>query len=218
MTQIDPSRFIIKRKRKKFRFALFANSPICFEVDEWQRRRIDWLELGAGSARFSVELAASYPGMTFLAVDVKGDRLQKGARIAEARNLRNVFFVRARAEQLPSLMPDGSLHGLWLTFPDPFGKKRSSNRRLTNPRFLRIYANLLAPGMPLYLKTDNRALFEWSLMQLVAEGWYIKELSFDLHDDLSETADARIITDYESRYLAEGAKIYFVVASAPAVE
>ena len=106
---LDPNDFIITRKRKKYRFALFVNSPLCFELSEWAPRAVDVLEIGAGTGLFSVELAARHPEQIFVALDVKGDRLQKGARQAEARGLSNVFFVRARADQLAKLVAPRNL-------------------------------------------------------------------------------------------------------------
>ena len=76
---IDPDQFIITRKRKKYKFAKFANSLLCFEFDEWQSVHTDVLEVGAGTGLFSVELASRYPDKQFVAVDVKADRLQTGA-------------------------------------------------------------------------------------------------------------------------------------------
>lgn len=203
MSFVDPNQFIISRKRKKYKFALFHNSPLCFEFDEWAPRRVDVVEIGAGNGMFSVELAARHPEQTFVAVDVKGDRLQKGAREAEARGLNNVFFVRARADQIGELFASGSLSDIWLTFSDPFPRKRSAGRRLTHPHFLKTYAELLQPDGSLIIKHDNPGFFNWSLEQLVTEGWRLKELTFDLHEsDLGE--DYKILTAYEQRWLGEG--------------
>lgn len=209
---IDPESFIITRKRKKYKFAKFANSPLCFEFDEWKKQAVDVVEVGAGTGLFSVELAMRYPDKQFVAVDVKGDRLQKGAYEAEARGLKNVRFVRARADQLGELFKARALDQLWVTFPDPFPKKRSAGRRMTHPSFLKTYQQLLAKGGALYLKHDSREFFLWSLEQLVATGWVIKELSFDLHEsDLS--SDYKTLTTYEVRWLGEGAVTNFVKAT-----
>jgi len=211
VTKLDPNQFIITRKRKKYRFALFANSDICFELDEWSKIPIDVLEIGAGTGLFSVELAKRSPDQQFLALDVKGDRLQKGARRAEELGLKNIFFLRARADQLPEIIDEDSLEKIWLTFPDPFPKKRSSGRRLTHPNFLKIYQKLLKPDGEFLLKHDNLDFFNWSLEQLVAESWHIKQLSFDLHEsELSD--DYKIMTTYERRWTGEGSKINFVCA------
>ena len=211
MSFVDPNQFIITRKRKKYKFALFHNSPLCFEFDEWAPRRVDVVEIGAGNGMFVVELATRHPKQVFVAVDIKGDRLQKGAREAEARGLNNVFFVRARADQLGELFTPNSLNAIWLTFSDPFPRKRSVGRRLTHPHFLKTYADLLRPGGSLIIKHDNPGFFNWSLEQLVTEGWRLKELTFDLHEsDLGE--DYKILTAYEQRWLDEGRTINFVKA------
>jgi tRNA (guanine-N7-)-methyltransferase len=213
---IDPDQFIISRKRKKYRFAKFHNSPLCFEYDEWPKLSVDYLEIGAGNGLFTVEQATTRPDLTYLAVDVKGDRLQRGATEAEIHGLSNVSFVRARGDQLASLVSPHSVRELWITFPDPFPRKRSAGRRLTAPFFLSIYRDILADDGALYLKHDNRDFFVWSLEQLVANGWRIVELSFDLHE--STLADHyKILTTYETKWLAEGLVTHFVKALPPAV-
>lgn len=208
---VDPSDFIISRKRKKYKFAKFANSPLCFEFDEWKKAPASVVELGAGTGLFSVELATLHPDKQFVAVDVKGDRLQKGAYEAETRGLKNLHFVRARADQLADLFKAHSVEQLWITFPDPFPKDRSAGRRMTHPKFLKTYREVLAGGGSLYLKHDSRDFFLWSLEQLVAEKWIVKELSFDLHEsDLSE--EYKIHTTYEVRWLGQGIATNFVKA------
>jgi tRNA (guanine-N7-)-methyltransferase len=208
---LDPRDYMITRKRKQYKFAKFHNSPLCFEFDEWQKQSADCVEVGAGTGLFSVELATRYPDKRFVALDVKGDRLQKGAYEAEARGLINIRFVRARADQLEECFEPQSLESVWVTFPDPFPKKRSAGRRLTHPTFLRHYQTLLKPHGSLFVKHDNLSFFTWSLEQLVAERWRIAELSFDLHDsDLSD--DYKIQTTYETRWLKEGSATNFVKA------
>ena len=211
---IDPDQFVISRKRKKYRFAKFHNSPLCFEFDEWQGRAVDYLEIGAGNGLFTVEQATQRPELAYVAIDVKGDRLQRGATEAETRSLKNISFLRARGDQLASLVPAHSVHELWITFPDPFPRKRSAARRLTSPFFLSIYQSIVADDGALYLKHDNRDFFTWSLEQLVANGWRIVELSFDLHE--STLADHyKIHTTYEDKWLAEGLVTHFVKALPP---
>lgn len=208
---LNPSDFIITRKRKKYKFAIFHNSPLCFEIEEWDKRLVDVLEMGAGTGLFSVALAEQEPTKYFAAVDVKADRLQTGARLATEKGLENISFLRARADQLGDLIAPHSLEKLWITFPDPFPKDRSAKHRLTHPNFLTLYQRLLKSDGRLYFKTDAKPLFDWSLEQLVKEGWTIEELSFDLHE--SGLPDQyKIQTTYEARFIGEGLKINFVRA------
>lgn len=210
---LNPDDFVITRRRKKYKFAKFANSNLCFELDDWKRtNKIDVVELGAGTALFSVELAARYPNKQFVAIDVKADRLQKGAYEAEIRGITNIQFLRARADQITDCFATNSVETLWLTFPDPFPKKRSAGRRMTNPIFLRLYGMMLKKNGQLAIKHDSVDFFTWTLEQLVNEKWQINTLSFDLHDsELNE--DYKIITTYEHRWLGEGSTTNLVIAS-----
>jgi tRNA (guanine-N7-)-methyltransferase len=215
MAQLNPDDYIITRKRKKYKFALFANSPLCFEAEQWRDQApAEILELAAGTGLFGVALAES-TGQQVVAVDVKADRLQTGARLATEKKLQNIRFLRARIEdQLADLLPMHTVSQLWVTFPDPFPKKRFARNRLTHPKFLGLYRQLLSPDGALYFKTDSHDLFTWSLEQLVQEGWVITELSFDLHD--SQLSDAyKVMTTYETRFSAEGLPTHFVRATPP---
>ena len=217
---VNPNEFIITRKRKKYKFAKFANAENCFEFEQWMERKKGTIqtasqlciELGAGTGLFSVELARRHPEKTFVAIDVKADRLQTGAYAAAEDELSNIYFVRARADQISELFEAGRVGELWLTFADPFPKKGSSGRRMTHGNFLRKYQTILKPNGKFYIKHDNLDFFTWSLEQLVAERWVIDELSFDLHD--SELDDEyKILTTYEQRWLGEGRTVSFARAS-----
>lgn len=225
-SQLNPDDFVISRKRKKYKFAKFYNAPNCFEFEEWKAFWYAWqfgsekkdlaatrlsVEIGAGTGLFSVELATRHPEKLFVAIDVKADRLQKGAYETLERGLTNVFFVRARADQIDQLFEPKSLKTIWLTFPDPFPRPRSERRRMTHPIYLEKYKMLLKNNGTFYLKHDNLDFFCWSLEQLVAENWRPKELSFDLHES-TLPEDYKIITTYEQRWLNEGRKTNLVSA------
>lgn len=206
---IDPNDYIIARKRKKYKFAKFANAENCFEFDEWKHYAVDTIEIGAGTGLFSVELASRSPEKVFVAIDVKADRLQKGAYDALSRGIKNVQFVRARADQLPEMFESQSVRTIWITFPDPFPKKRSAGRRLTHATYLKKYAQLLQSEGSLLLKHDNPEFFQWSLEQLVDQHWQVCELSFDLHAS-NLTDEYKIMTTYEQKWLDEGRITQFV--------
>lgn len=211
---IDPKDYIISRKRKKYKFAKFANSELCFEANEWAKKPIDILEVGAGTGLFLVELATRHPVLQFAAIDVKADRLQKGAYEAQERHLDNIMFIRSHATQLQELFGPHALAQVWLTFSDPFPRKRDAKRRLTSQRYLDIYQQLLKNDGTLLIKTDDHAFFDWSLEELVRYGWQINELSYDLH--ASELDDEyRYKTTYETRWLEEGRVTYFAKARTP---
>lgn len=215
---LDTDKLFITRKRKKWKFAHFDEWQNCFQLAEvtpktWHdyfgNERPLIVEIGAGTADLSIGLASTHPDQQFVAVDIKSDRLYTGAKYANEHRLHNIAFVRAHMNEIGKIFSAGSIQELWITFPDPFPRDKQAKHRLTHPSFLAKYKPLLTNDGVIKYKTDNRELFLWSLEQIVAQGWRIRELSFDLHEsDLS--ADYKIPTFYERRFQAEGVPINYV--------
>jgi tRNA (guanine-N7-)-methyltransferase len=213
VNELNPNDFVITRKRKKYKFALFNNYPICFEEAEWSKRqKCNIIELGAGTGLFSLSLAKLYPKKSVVAIDIKGDRLQTGAKLAIDNNIQNIKFLRVRADQLIDLIKLKSLDGIWLTFSDPYPKKRSSGRRLTSPHYLEIYKKLLKNNGNIFFKTDSKVFFEWSLEQFAKEKLVIRDITFNLHNsDLP--AEYKTMTAYERKFVNQGMAIMFAKVS-----
>ncbi len=218
----DDKLFIV-RKRKLWKFAHFDEWSNCFQAsavtpkfwDEYfPQKQPLVVEIGAGTADLSVGLARAEKSKNFVAADVKSDRLYTGAKVALNEPLRNIAFVRAQLREMSDLFAPRSISELWVTFPDPFPREKQAKHRLTHPTFLRIYAKLLTDDGVLRFKTDNRELFLWSLEQLVAEGWQIRELSFDLHES-NLSSDYKITTHFERKYMEKGMAINYVSATPP---
>ncbi len=219
----DPfAHHIISRKRKKYKFAHFdgySNTASHARVDDpvaVKEKLSPWLdstkplilEIAAGNAQFSLALAKKYPDCNFIAIDIKSDRLYTSAKQALEEGVNNIAFLRMSLHELERVFPANSIDTIWLTFPDPFLRKRSVRRRLSHEQFLRQYRSILKDTGKLKFKTDSRDLFLWSLEQLVAAKWKISELSFDLHEsDLPD--DYKIMTYYESKFTAEDIPINY---------
>lgn len=217
---MNPDDFIITRKRKKYKFARFANFENCFEATEITPEQISelaagreiTLEIGAGTALFAVELARRHPDQFFVATDVKADRLQTGAKLALQDNIKNVIFIRLHTMQVSSMFRPHSISTVWLTFSDPFPRDRQAKHRLSHPNFLGQYRQVLRLDGIVRQKTDNHQLFDYSLEQFVAQGWSIRELTYDLHEsDLND--DYKIMTTFETKFVAQELPIYLLSAS-----
>ncbi len=170
------------------------------------------LEVGCGKGEYTVGLAARYPERSFLGLDIKGDRIWCGSTRAEALDLRNVGFVRTRAHDLLQHFAPAELHEIWITFPDPRPRDRDIKRRLTSPRFLALYQQILRPGGLVHLKTDNEGLFDYTL-EVLAErpGTRILVSTNDLYATPELLPHAEDIeTNFESKYRAQGVPIKYV--------
>lgn len=223
LKQNDPfMNLVITRKRKLYKFAHFDSYDNSFsfsrgdakqslekKLDKWfASRDVRILEIAAGNAQFSLELARRYPHFNFVAADIKSDRLYTSAKQAITEDVKNIAFVRINMQELCNAFEPKSFKRIWLTFPDPYARARSIRRRLTHPIFLKLYHRLLIDDGSLNFKTDSRDLFLWSLEQFVSNNWQIKELSFDLHNsDLS--SDYKIMTHYEQRFVDQDIPINY---------
>ncbi len=169
------------------------------------------LELACGRGEYTVGLAKHFRDRNFIGVDIKGARIWKGAKQAEAANLDNAAFLRTRIECLDTFFAPGEIDEIWITFPDPFPRYGQVNRRLTAPIFFDLYKRLIRPGGKLHLKTDNTALFLYSLEVAIAD----EDISIDM---LSDNVDAlsdklpelSIPTFYERLHRGEGALIKYL--------
>ena len=100
----------------------------------------------------------------------------------------------------------GEIDTLYLNFSDPWPKKRHEKRRLTSSSFLERYDKIFKNGNTIIMKTDNRKLFEYSLMSFTDYGYKIDELSLDYHADETDIVE----TEYEKKFVAKGNVIYKV--------
>ena len=213
--EIDTDKKEPYKKRKLYKFGLFASHDNCFEEDQFKfsNYKSEYaevnLEVGAGTADLSLGLAQKFKNQLFIATDVKADRLVQGAIKAKSLGLGNILFVRANTRSLLSLIEPRSISNLWITFPDPMPKDRQEKHRLVNGQFLAIYKNLLGEYGQILFKTDDRNLFNYGLEQIVNILGQIDVLSFDLHASRLKD-EYKITTVYERKFIKVGKPINFV--------
>ena len=182
------------------------------------------LEVGCGKGDLTVGMAERFPHNNYIGMDLKAVRMWVGAGVALERGLKNVAFLRANAKALEAFFEPGELQDIWITFPDPFPKKKQTRHRLTNETFLKVFAALLPADGKVYFKTDNLTLFDYTLAhfeELNTRGIFqihIHEVTRDLHaSPLGQTAIG-ITTDYERRFLDMGKPIHYMCFSLKAGE
>jgi tRNA (guanine-N7-)-methyltransferase len=113
------------------------------------------LEIGFGMGGSLVEQAQSHPEMDFIGVEVHAPGVGKLLDEADKRGLTNLRVYRADAlEVLSRCLPEASLDGVQLFFPDPWPKKKHHKRRLVQPGFVELVRTRLKVGGTLHLATD----------------------------------------------------------------
>lgn len=166
------------------------------------------VELGCGKGRFTADTAEQNPDVLLAAVEKVPDAMVVGMERVTDRGIPNVRFLDRDARDLLEIFAPGEVRRIYINFPDPWTKSRQKKRRLTFGAFLALYAQLLPVGGEIWLKSDNDPLFEWSLGQFESQGWALRELTRNLH----ENGPVGVMTDYEAKFCAEGVTINRVVA------
>lgn len=168
------------------------------------------LELACGKGEYTVNLATLFPEKNFIGIDYKGNRIWRGAKTALEEGVANVGFLRIQIETILDYFGEGEVDEIWITFPDPQPQISREKKRLTSPRFLDKYKQILKPGGFINLKTDNDGLHAYTVEK-------IEELGLNLHirtEDLynSEYADEvlSIKTYYEKKYLKDNKNINYL--------
>lgn len=171
------------------------------------------LELGCGKGEYTLGLARQFPDKNFIGVDIKGNRIWKGSKIALNEGLSNVAFVRVYIDHIESFFGKDEISEIWLTFPDPQMKRK--NKRLSSPRFLSKYKNLLVDGGIIHLKTDSLELFDYTLEVIKENHYELIASTYDLYNDINNigldiTSILSIKTFYEEMFLKEGKKTNYL--------
>ena len=167
------------------------------------------LELGCGKGEYTVALARRQPNRNYIGIDIKGARMWRGAKTSNEEKMSNVAFLRTRIELINRFFAPEEVSEIWITFPDPQPKKPM--KRLTSPRFLNYYSQLLLPHSPINLKTDSRELYDYTIDEVITPAGYSVEFSSpDLYstDYNGEAVDMK--TFYESMFLKEGKPITYI--------
>ncbi len=174
------------------------------------------LELACGKGEYAVGLGRMFPERNFIGIDIKGNRIWVGAKKALEEGLVNVAFLRTQIDQLADYFTEREVNEIWITFPDPQLRLSKAKKRLTHPKFLRVYRQLLVPGGRIHLKTDSPDLYRFTKLVVGLYGCI-------LHTDIPDITAAEHIppallikTHYESLDIAGSNRIHYLCFSLPA--
>ena len=173
------------------------------------------LELACGKGEYTLGLAQMYPQKNFVGVDLKGNRLWVGAKKARVLNLANVAFLRIQIDRITEFFSSGEVHEIWITFPDPQLRISKDKKRLTHPKFLRMYQQIIQKDGMLHLKTDSPELYHFTKK-------VIKRYHCSLHEDITDIYNSENIkpelsikTHYEALDIAQSKRVHYLRYSLP---
>ena len=171
-----------------------------------------YLEIGMGKGDFITALSQLDKDNIYIGIEVSPPVLalaiKKLKRYEEENNTRlpNLYFMSFDAIELSEMFLENQIEKIYLNFSDPWPKKKHAKRRLTSSKFLDEYKKVLKENGQIEFKTDNRGLFEYSLVSMQNYGLKFIEVYLDLH----KTDVFNIETEYEKKFSPFG-PIYKII-------
>ena len=162
------------------------------------------LEIGTGKGDFLIGMATKYPDINFIGIEKYDSVLVRAIEKIDELKLENIFFIREDAFIVDEIF-DHEIEKLYLNFSDPWPKERHAKRRLTSPVFLKKYETIFKDKKEIVMKTDNRKLFEYSIVSLNDNGYKVIKLSLNMYEDEIED---NVPTEYETKFVKQGKLIY----------
>ena len=166
-----------------------------------------YIEIGMGKGKFIIENAIRYPNINFVGIE-KYDSVLARAIQKVPNDIKNLRFVRLDAKNINEVF-DKEVDRIYLNFSDPWPKDRHAARRLTSATFLKMYDRVFKNTKEIHQKTDNRNLFEYSIISLTKNGYVLEDISLDLHNSNRENI---ITSEYEEKFVKNNNAIYYLVA------
>ena len=175
------------------------------------------LELACGKGEYAIGLAQLYPNKNFIGVDIKGNRMWVGAKIALDKKISNVTFLRTQIDKINQYFNANEVEEIWITFPDPHLRKSKAKKRLTHPKFLRLYKQFLKSNGLIHLKTDLPDLYHFT--KTVMDLYDLKAISDinDLYKNENIKEELKIKTYYESLDIAKSNTVFYLCFTLPGI-
>ena len=162
------------------------------------------VEIGFGRGDFLIKIAKENPEKNFLGFEIAEVSIKKLLKRVNKENIKNVKCVKIDAYWgFQVLLKDNYLNHIYINYPDPFPKKRDTNRRITRKESLYILAKKLKTGKCIEIRTDHFPFLEYTLNQA-------KELDcFSI--SYQKINISQPLTKYEEKWLNMGKDLYHIL-------
>mgnify|MGYP000865780029 FL=1 len=184
--------------------------------DFFKRKQPIYLELGCGKGLFIAGLAPKNPQINYMGIDLKDAVLGPAKRNIEAafktenKEPDNVVLMAQDIERILDIMNSSDkVKRIYINFCNPWPRPKHHKRRLTYPRQLQNYKQLLTEDGEIHFKTDDDLLFADTLEYLKDSGFEVISKTYDLHAD---GYDESILTEHEKMFMEKGIKIKALIA------
>jgi tRNA (guanine-N7-)-methyltransferase len=120
------------------------------------------LEIGSGMGEATAQIALNNLDTGYVAVEMHKPGLAALLLLIMEKQISNIKMIREDATYLlANFIPDASLDGIHLLFPDPWPKNRQHKRRIVQDDFIELIARKLKPKGFIHIATDWQPYAQW---------------------------------------------------------
>ncbi len=159
------------------------------------------IEIGTGKGKFIISLALDNPGVNYIGIEKYDTPLVGAVKRLEGLKINNLKLICMDAANIEDIF-DKEVDKIYLNFSDPWPKKRHTKRRLSSPLFLNKYDNIFKNTKRIQMKTDNDALYEYSIESFSENGYEIVKTDTSYLDTHT--------TEYEDKFISLGKNINYI--------
>ena len=158
------------------------------------------LEIGSGMGEATAGIAQANPQTGYVAVEMHAPGLAALLILINQLELNNVKLIREDATYLlANFIPDNSLDGVHLLFPDPWPKNRQHKRRIVQGEFVELIANKLKPGGFIHIATDWQPYADWIKVRF--------DSNQSFKGGITPRPDWRVLSKFEGQGLRKGHQV-----------
>ncbi|MBX3708244.1 MAG: tRNA (guanosine(46)-N7)-methyltransferase TrmB [Gammaproteobacteria bacterium] len=167
-----------------------------------------FLEIGFGSGQSLLALALEHPDQNFIGVETYQPGIGALFQGIKRNNLTNLrVYYSDVIDVLETCVPNESLAGVQIFFPDPWPKRRHHQRRLIQPAFIKLAVSKLKVGSILHLATDWED-YAQHMMDVISQEQTLVNLAGVNQFATNRSLQRPIVTKFESRAVREGRNIW----------
>ena len=158
------------------------------------------MEIGSGMGEATAQIAKANPEVGYVAVEMHSPGLAALLILINQMELENIKLIREDATYLlANHIPDNSLDGIHLLFPDPWPKNRQHKRRMVQSEFIEMVGRKLKQGGYIHIATDWQPYSDWI------------KVRFDKSDSFSggvvDRPSWRVLSKFEGQGLRKGHQV-----------
>ncbi|OQB68276.1 MAG: tRNA (guanine-N(7)-)-methyltransferase [Spirochaetes bacterium ADurb.Bin133] len=160
-----------------------TNSKITSNIFDNQNSEL-CVEIGCGNGHFLTDKALNNPEKNYIGIEIKIGRIVRCIEKKVKNNLKNIKYINNEANfALDFMFEDDSIDLIYMTFPDPWPKRRHHKNRLFSEKFLdSVFKKMKYGGLFVFI-TDHEEYFKYSSDIL------IKDIRFEKIERISSNAE-----------------------------